>query len=246
MQEPYLFKVFARMVHAEDFEDACIHFANEWGFLGKPREASELDGEHIVRPIEGEAVTLWRDEAAVIAQVVELLRLAKQENEPWQLKSWFRWQDGRVYFTKGAKKQYVAHYVPEASVTEPLIELRDARAAAQRHVHNLVNAHVKGQTAARCEWNPTEGGYETHVTFTSLLGALWLQCLNELTGEVDWAQCPQCGTWFQRSGENGRRTNAKLCGNPKCKQQRYYVGKGKETRKRRYAAEKAMKTAQAA
>ncbi|OPZ88265.1 MAG: hypothetical protein BWY76_00016 [bacterium ADurb.Bin429] len=240
MQDTHLARRFAKLAEAVSPEDAIVAFANDWGFLGGWTRCERVSDTRGTRSFIGESVAFWQEEARDMALALRLLDLAAGKRKPTELQKCFRWLNGRVDYTGGEKEEYVAHYVMEEGLTESLLEKDDLRAAAKRHVQHLINERLQYHTTASVQYAPDRGQYEMHATFTTLRGALWLQCLNALTGGVHWRVCALCGKDYQVGGEEGRSPKSVYCSDM-CNYQAYYARGGKEIRKKRYLEQQARK-----
>jgi len=45
----------------------------------------------------------------------------------------------------------------------------------------------------------------------SLLSAMWLLVLDEITGVLELLRCDNCGKWFKRKGNQGGKRESKYC-----------------------------------
>lgn len=56
----------------------------------------------------------------------------------------------------------------------------------------------------------TRRGLSLHIVPKNLLGAMWTQLANDLTGKSDFRKCADCGNWF-RISERSRRKHERYC-----------------------------------
>jgi hypothetical protein len=59
--------------------------------------------------------------------------------------------------------------------------------------------------------DPAEPALRLRLAPASLLDALWLQAVQELSRGATVRQCRHCGQWFETGGQTGRRIDAKFC-----------------------------------
>jgi hypothetical protein len=78
-------------------------------------------------------------------------------------------------------------------------------------IESVTNSMLSDQTSLEVHRNE-DGSYKHDLVPHSLLGALWVQFMHELTGVVHYKLCPGCDEWFSVTRSAGGRTaRARYC-----------------------------------
>ena len=80
------------------------------------------------------------------------------------------------------------------------------------HLMATVNMWLTGLVNADLQWDGAALGLVTRIVPSSLLGALWLQFHQAISGKKDYLQCAVCKTWFELTPKVNRSTK-RYCSN---------------------------------
>jgi hypothetical protein len=112
------------------------------------------------------------------------------------------------------------------SAPEPVL------AVAQHLVYRRIDDKLRGQTTACVNWDSRRRGPVMGLAPQSLVGAMWLQFAQEVTGNARHRPCKLCGKWLTISRDDyGFRSDREFC-SAACRQ-KDYRGKVKEARRLR-------------
>ena len=95
----------------------------------------------------------------------------------------------------------------------------DVLAPAHFYVQRAVSFAMEELVDVKLLWDSEDERGRLHLVPTSLLGALWLQFAQAITGNKDYRRCARCNTWFELSPE-ASRTNKLYCSDA-CKMKSY-------------------------
>ncbi len=206
-------------------------FANTYGLLGSDRVSRMIvlpegtptpgvvsTGESL-RAWEREwrsmrrAVQLW--EAAHNGDVASLSRVINwkgrdavqynaqpDEADPTQTRKW------EVIASAHINPGVLAHFQP-GDVIRP----------ALYYVQRTVNESVKGIISPRLLWKDDMTGLGWHVVPDSLLGALWLQLAQAISGKKEYRRCLSCDRWYELEPATARQS--KLYCSDACRMRAY-------------------------
>jgi len=166
----------------------------------------------------GEPLGLWRDQ-------IELMRVA---TTLWQHAS--EMDDGALAeileFRNDEIPGLVTFKVPTPTpspgypssddwgITSPrALKSNDLVPAAFELVQEILNSQLSQfSLSAKVVWNPNELAMAFQIVPVVLLGAIWLQFAQAVSGNKEYRNCDQCGTPFEISlAPEGKRKNRKFC-----------------------------------
>jgi hypothetical protein len=212
---PGLFKTFADL---ECAHEPIRKFANRYGMLGgtmelrilvphPSRDGSKTEGL-------GESFSSWCGEISAMKSSVTIWEAIKTSDLEglskfiqWKEKDWvgINKVDGEseVIAAKNVYPELLSRF------EKPLID--PALYWLQRTVNTKLMEHT---VTARLLWNEHKN-LGIHIVPTSLIGCLWLQFGNAVSGGKEFRACPECHRWFDVS-LHASRTDKKFCA-PSCK-----------------------------
>ena len=90
-------------------------------------------------------------------------------------------------------------------------------------VMQMANEVLDRATSWRLLFDPETDAIAPYVVPSNLVGALWIQLSQSMTGERAFVRCKQCGRWLSISPDT-HRTNRELC-SERCKSAAYRTRK---------------------
>jgi hypothetical protein len=237
-----LFRTFASLA---DDKDAIVAFADKYGlllggnetiFVPLPRgERAAITRDGNLGSVPAERLDTWRAE---IAEMRELLALwcAARESDKKKLAAHLKWHGGDVVSYRPA---------PEHSITEEAIWRRE-RDPAPMAVGDLIKPalyYLARRVTRRLEgdeerpalafpaliWDTDKVAPVLVLSPKNLLGALWLQFAQAISGNKIFRECDECSTWFEVS-KSAFRVNRMYCSGA-CKAKAYRRRQEKERRR---------------
>lgn len=228
---PALFREFASIeadaMNKKGWTSMCA-FAGNHGLLGINESAHQLD--KLFSRTKGELITCeytddWEDEIWRMAEAVTLLD-ALHSSDAESLGKLVFWESEHRVTVKLDKKlgrdtplkihpRKTMHYTVANSHT--LMERYglshgDIFGPVQVCLSQIVNDKLHGAMRAAILHDTETHELKLRMVPTSLLGAMWLQLSQELTGGIKSRQCAECGKWFEISLEqSGFRRNRQYC-----------------------------------
>ena len=225
--KPALFQHFAHTVATR--EAICL-FANEHGPLGAHRRTVKILGTERI----GEPFDMWKNEIRRMRYAVDVWE-AVRGNDWKRLRRWIRLNFDRKGRFQGAwfrrfEADRTAGNLPEKdrppSPGEERLIVGEGQPLARyvppgtRHHEDLqrvglfyVQAEINKQlddhsTGLRLLFNPETDTCEQRAVPTNLLGAMWSQFAQDVTGNKKrgYGGCVVCGAWFEMA-----RPHAKYC-----------------------------------
>ena len=183
-----------------------------------------------------ESLYYWIGQSTIMRGVCDLLESANSGDKA-HIEKVLKWDDTLIHYgypcascrvapskEPGARHRIefrcthqpfpVAGAVPILGDDTPL-----ARAVAEKNwpflahvvLESVTNSMLKDLTSVKVHRNE-DGSYKHDVVPHTLLGALWVQFMHELTGIVRYNFCPGCDEWFCVTRSAGGRTaRARYC-----------------------------------
>lgn len=222
-QYPTLFRTF---IETPPMQEGILAFANRYGMLGGNIST------HIILPnkkgAQGELLKDWQEELSYLKRAVTLWDMVEAGNVEGLARHiiWKETED-KEKKEKLVSVSYDSH--PElpldqappgegewhisasiATSREPELLSRfqpgDVGQPALYYVQKVVNDHLTGRLSPRLLWNQERTQLGLYMAPNGLIGALWLQFAQAISGNKRYHQCEYCGTWFEVSLEASRPT----------------------------------------
>jgi hypothetical protein len=223
--------LFRELADTEPTPEGIKAFADRFGCLGLPAFAdpntppSRSKGSPFtsrLECIEGERYEDWQKEIQALRHAVELWDMARAGDEAG-LSRHVRWSLDRqsVCITflsdeKGVDTDLMEE-LPESEWFRPGDVIRPALFYVQGQV-NRVLGHLQ-RVSPQLVYEPQAGQLTLHFIPENLLGAIWLQLAQAISGNKQYRQCQGCKKWFELSPEVAR-TNRLFCSD-KCRTRAY-------------------------
>src|SRR5262249_17399158 len=116
---------------------------------------------------------------------------------------WVRYWSFNDSYNKFARDDFSVGETTPGGVWEKL-KGRDDFVAAQMYVMHVVNGQFDAHSLSSIAWNEDSKRLNRVYYPKDLLGAIWLQFEQTMTGNGDYRECPVCGEWFDVSGFHKR------------------------------------------
>lgn len=194
------------------YDESIIEFANRYGLLGKTVFLMHHGGGEVV---VGESLERWRYESRAMGVLLAIWDMVQKEDagKLGQIIIWLGTNDHvllrllseydesqkRWVVTRHKGKGYVPGLVTEVLASpqiNPKLLERWQRGMpiepAKYYVYHKVNEYLEGHVAPKILPFLKDRIY---LFPDSLLAALWVLFLMELTGRVRLRQCDECGNW---------------------------------------------------
>lgn len=186
-QEPGISREFAELAHP----DMVIAFANRFGLLGLD-EVPRLHAYRQETRKRGENVNLWLKEAAALKRAYLIWDLCEAQNAR-NLRDVIRWSDDGVIavFPDGTSLGVADHGALNPGWLK-IWKRGDVFGPARLLIAEQFNEHMR-QMASPMVLINSKGGFRPHSAPASLLGALWLEFGELITGVRKQAPCELCG-----------------------------------------------------
>lgn len=228
--------IFARTLPTQE---GISDFANAYGMLGcdlsrKIAIEDPVTGKSLLYVAEDERD--WADEITDMADAVDLWKMVSERNTVG-LSERVRWSDngvsvewgerrGMIVASKNSPRAYLLERLEPGDVVEP------ARLAAARIVNDRLSRGDR--VPPRLLWNSDTHKCEYHVMPTGLIGAIWLDLMLAINGELRYRRCRECGDPFAVKPKGKAKT---FCSN-RCRvrnhrRQRHGRGDGTQEEKER-------------
>jgi hypothetical protein len=216
-----LFRTFAETALTPE---AIRAFANEYGLLG----ISVFTGLDRSHPVLGERLSEWRKQILLFRRPFEVWELVRRRDSR-QLACFFRWEQtpagrGVTYefpwdsqlgesltpTDVPAEKGLIAaeHSHPEVM---SYLKDQDLILPALIYVQRKVNEQLIDKVAPRLLYDPNTGRLVFRMVPQTLIGALWLQFTQAISGNKELRQCGGCEKWFEVSPGPQMRTTRQFC-----------------------------------
>ena len=201
--KPALFRTFSELPikKPRELQEAAVEFANRYGRL-LVAEAGAF--------VNREPLSLWRSEIGEMQDIVDLL--VAVEDEDWdQLNEWLQFGSGHVTYTRYEGGR-IRHFL---SLSNTTIRRWDSEALARvAHVviQHILNHKLAEHTSSQVLYDPGTDSLGLHVMPSNLLGALYVEAAEAVTGNRDYRRCGQCSSWFAISPDIERgRSDRRYC-----------------------------------
>lgn len=219
--------LFRTFVSTPPTKEGIQTFASRYGPLGGDLTV------HIILPNNksgnGETLSAWREEIIAMRQAVALWDMV-HNNDEQSLKKHVQWREGGVHYDSHPHlpemeslpddmhiRSWIAHE------TDPDLLERfhrgDVVHPALHYLQGVVNQRLAGRVSPRLLWDRHQIRLGLYLYPGSLIGALWLQFAQAISGEKDYRECAQCRKWLEVS-PNVARKNKLFCSNA-CRSQAY-------------------------
>jgi hypothetical protein len=216
-KHPELYRTFVAL---EPTEEAVQDFADRYGLLGTPTVVncpSDTPGVHIRR--HGELLHRWRYEIHEMRRTVEFWKLLNKGDED-ALRAHAERDQGRLLFQNlpGTLAGSFEHAFESAEEQEEArLTPDDLRTPALVCLKRWINRPLKNYVGSKLMLNSRKKKLEYTYAPRNLLGALWLQVSELVTGVVEMHYCRECGKPIpiKKGGieERKGRKDHDLCGN---------------------------------
>lgn len=204
-EEPALFRNFAAMTPNEE---SILAFANQYGVLGIAEPLAGLKS--------GERLAGWISHHARLSHAIALWDMVCRRNEKG-LAQFFQWDPnaGRWRYSTGEGGQKMT---PPAG-----LEFQEGKVLlpASLQVQRQINAALEEWASPRVVYDLDIGRMVLRIVPKNLLGALWLQLADAVTGNKEYRSCIECGRWFGLSNERRGGTKRKVFCSSACKVRDY-------------------------
>jgi len=223
--------------------ESALQFARTWGALGAIQPVPKPD-RHELRWAAGvEPLADWLKQAnwmRITVGVWEALQAVRRDDgDTVHLEDMIRWPSrDSVEVREGDSWRHLwseGSSVAALTGTEVSFEYGDLVGPARHYLEDMISRGVQEGTVAVLDWPPGRGRPKIGVRPANLLGALWLQFAEAVTGEKEAGTCAICGRQFLVP-PRGRGKGARYCSR-RCK------WRGSPSYARRQAA-KANRTAE--
>jgi hypothetical protein len=214
---PGLFREFAEL---SPTRDAIRDFAGQYGDLfnrfALEQGAVRDDGTDAW----GTSLGTWTQEIGDMRVLVVLWERV-QHRQIAALKKIIKWTDkavGYVIETPRRKANVTLAHAEIPGSGFGRFDRKDVLFPAKCALQMEINKRIAEQpTVPHLAWTPD---YHQRLIFTppNLLGAMWMQFAQAVTGEFELYSCDACGKFFQR-GPGGRRADATTCSDA-CRQRK--------------------------
>jgi hypothetical protein len=214
-EQPDLFRVFAG---TEPDRDHIRDFAMRYGPLGLRGPNTKIDvvgGSNRDRQIMvGESLESWANIINMMKELIHLWNLCEQ-NATKKLARFIRWSDdgsfvdytgqpvGKTALQDGRLPVRItgrAHISPTGSAATVLqverLTPNDVLLPALFLLQTEVNRNLESGATAHLVWD-LDGTLRVHNRPTSLLGMLWLQFAEAISGRMVYHSCPTCLRWVR-------------------------------------------------
>ena len=212
-----LFREFAALNPARD---TIRGFADTYGDLFN-RFALEQDAVRDDGTVAwGTSLGTWTREIGDMRTLVVLWEQIRRRKTT-ALKKIIKWTTKDVGYVIETPRRRANVTLAHARIAESRFDRFDrgdvlfpAKCALQMEINKRI---AEQPPIPRLAWTPD---YHQRLVFTppNLLGAMWLQFAQAVTGEFELYPCDACGKFFQR-GPGGRRADATTCGDS-CRQRK--------------------------
>lgn len=243
---PALFQNFVSM---KCTPENVLEFANQYGWLGlrgegnrsRQREddvpARQCNPEAHAAPLmvgDGEAIDEWAWSQCELNRAVSLWKMW-WDNDQRGLARVLRWADDQWHFRAYFPEESDQRLTPIAPVRGFPFDRDSIMTVAAILVQRLINrmfASRRGFAVPRIVYDLDRRQQALKIVPASLLGALWLQFADAVTGHKSYRSCIVCHTWFEISSKGRGATYRKVFCSNACKV-RDYRGKKQQSTARK-------------
>ncbi|MGH2359620.1 MAG: hypothetical protein ACRDGM_03645 [bacterium] len=201
--------LFQRFADIEPTQDAILKFANEYGWLGvdepaiSPYYPGVKAGEHIVTT--GESLDRWRREIVELREASIIWRWLDEEDEEAMARA-VRWEsDGCVCVTvprKSGRALREREILFHKRLQEDLFRLLrrdDPSVAVRSALLRTLNKKLRGLVSP-CLLLDRKGQLRGFLRPHHMLGAIWLQLYQAVTGQRRLRTCQYCAGLMDVTG----------------------------------------------
>jgi hypothetical protein len=238
--------LFFDLANAETTAEGMAEYRERFGSLPPRGCAIVVDTQtgHVLSRILGCQPSLPDDEILeqeilAMRKCVRLWDMASN-NKTEGLKKYIRWRADAgvlsVVYDGGADLP------PDRPAPEPDViasesvypELRgqmspdDVVTPAVLYIETVTNEHLDGRVTSRLLGNLEKKDLALYVVPRDLIGSIWLQFAEAVSGNKEFERCEVCGTWFEKSGRGRSRKDTDRKGrsdrqycSARCKQEAY-------------------------
>lgn len=201
-----LFKIFAK---TKLDHDGVLEFANKYGTLTRGSHIRPPSGSGPV--LAGEPLRLWYDHIDRVKRLLDLWCMLRKEDTA-ALKKHIKWSNGRVDYQSyvGEKPPRGQSYQVARIASEEVyphiferFERGNVILPAWYHLQREMNKNLQEQVSPRLLWH--EEDLRLFFWPKDLLGAIWLQFAQAVSGNRKYRSCAECGTVFELSPQSARR-----------------------------------------
>lgn len=215
---PALYRVFAEIDDTR--EEAILEFISHYGFVFEHNQRRHWDMGHVT--LDYEPV----DPVADVASAIRYIRVcvsgldAIRSGNPELLQEFIRTHGSAPIPLLAAAGSLNAAY-EQSTGTYQQMQTADLKEAATVELGKMLQPMVLNALQTVVDTSDPENPV-TRVRPRSLLSAMFLQLLQELTGERRLRKCDQCDTWFEVTSRAGRQTrmDKRFCSDA-CRQEAY-------------------------
>lgn len=208
---PGLYRTFASL---ELTSASILQFADEFGYIGVGVDISTGGNASPFDSLAGCSDTVeflhdWANEIRMMKSSVETLNALDRfaGTNPAALSKMLSHREGNWH----VKSEYLPCYKAQGDIEwidlavwsgeHPSrfddIASGDIVRAATEFLIRIANSRLEGRVSSRLIWDGRQGKTALAHRPASLLGAMWLQFAEELTGESKCRPCIECGTVFE-------------------------------------------------
>jgi hypothetical protein len=217
--EPALFRTFVAL---EPTAEMFLAFANRYGWLGVNAfgHVPDVPSRHLEQETVGsgiytaEMISRWAHEHSTLSESVAMWQCI-EDRDAVEIEKQLGW-NGSQWICNPGQFGYVVESIPG-------IEFRvdDIFTPAAIQLQGSVNVRLKLMASPAIIYDPSAGQQILRIIPTNLLGAMWLQLANAITGHKEYRSCVECGTWFEVSKDGRGGTKRKVFCDTACKVRDY-------------------------
>ncbi len=216
---PDLFLEFSRC----SSPSSALEFARTWGALTGAGPTPKPYWSELRWAAGVERLGDWLDQANWMRSTVgvwdALQAVRRDDGDTIHLEDIIRWPSrDSVEVREGESWRHLwseGSSVAALTGTEVSFEYGDMVGPARHYLEDMISRGVQEGTVAVLDWPPGRGRPKIGVRPANLLGALWLQFAEAVTGEKEAGTCAICGRQFLVP-PRGRGKGARYCSRP-CK-----------------------------
>lgn len=207
---PGLYRQFAAL---ELTSASMLQFAHTFGLIGVGEDIATGEDtpfdSHAGYTDTVEFLHDWADEIEIMKSSVEMLNALDRLTgpDPAALSEMLSYREGSWH----ARLEYLSGYTDQGDIAWMDLTVwsevhpsrfedlgpEDIVQAATEFLSRIVNSRLEGRVSSRVIWDDSREKTLLVHRPTSLLGVMWLQFAEELTGESEYRPCIECGTVFE-------------------------------------------------
>jgi hypothetical protein len=219
--------LFLRFTNTDPTQEGILAFASEFGLLGTGVRSMIFvpkpdDDKHKVM-VPAESISDWNREIFAMRHALRLWQLV-QANDIAQLSRYIQWQipTGVCYnshpdLPRGSHPDAPAHTIFRWIATEDVnpellsvFQHGDPVKPAMYQIQQMINQSLLERISPRMLWGADGTRLGLHMVPSGLIGALWLQFAQAITGNKNYRRCGRCENFFEVSPSTAR-TNRRFC-----------------------------------